>query len=138
MYFSNGEISVTCICRFLSCICYGSTVRTPACQPGGREFDSPESTQYIIETKWEHVTTTVMSEGWQTSFVVSMCVLFALFKPLLILMCSPPQKEPVGGGSCRDSDGDTGLKPEHRPPTPCKLVYGGTRKLAALRPRGRP
>jgi hypothetical protein len=78
------------------CICYGSTVRTPACQPGGREFDSPESTQYIIETKWENVTTTVMSEGWQTSFVVSMCVLFALFKPLLILMCSPSPKRTGG------------------------------------------
>ena len=35
------------------------------------------------------------------------------------------------------SDDEGERTPQHRPPTHGKLVYGGTRKLAALRPRGR-
>ena len=35
------------------------------------------------------------------------------------------------------SDGEGERTPQHCPPAQGKLVYGGTRKLAALRPRGR-
>ena len=35
------------------------------------------------------------------------------------------------------SDGERELPPQQHPPAQGKLVYGGTRKLAALRPRGR-
>ena len=70
--------------QIFSCICYGSTVTLQLAHLG------------VVGSIPPLHNTTVMSEGWQTSFVVSMCVLFALFKPLLILMCSPSPKRTGG------------------------------------------